>query len=69
MLKTVQQEEIGLWLGQLTVADEENRGATILPQLVTRLLEQYEHIFRETKDLPPERATDHTIVLKEGQSQ
>jgi hypothetical protein len=36
------------------------------PPEITKLVEQYNHLFQEPKDLPPQRQWDHNITLISG---
>ncbi|XP_042988692.1 uncharacterized protein LOC122316222 [Carya illinoinensis] len=53
------------WLLQLVAIDEKQAKAEVLPE-VEEVLQQFQTVFEEPIGLPPNRACDHQIVLKEG---
>lgn len=38
----------------------------LLPEVITALLERFQHLFEEPKQLPPHRTHDHCIPLEES---
>ncbi|WOH05104.1 hypothetical protein DCAR_0624517 [Daucus carota subsp. sativus] len=58
--------EDACFLCQVVAVEEETTTTNITPSSITALLQQYPDLFEEPKGLPPPRAHDHLIPLKDG---
>ena len=50
------------------ISTDQRPQETVVPVLITQLLQEFANIFVEPKKLPPHRARDHAIVLHPGTS-
>lgn len=65
-MKALQNEGEGFMLAYDDTGElEEKKGNEICP-LLKEVLEEFEEIFKEPTQLPPQRECDHAITWKEG---
>lgn len=67
MMKELSRESEAYYieLGMMTLCLQEERGRV---DGMKELLEEFQELFNEVIELPPERSCDHAIVIKEGSS-
>ncbi|KAE9622109.1 putative nucleotidyltransferase, Ribonuclease H [Lupinus albus] len=61
-MQVLLEEGEGLLLQYDTQPDSQSQ----IPQELEGILQEFQHVFREIDGLPPRRAHDHAIHLKEG---
>ena len=68
LIRTVQHEGKGMLLECETLERGQNEGQDVekVPQELKRLMKQYEVVMNDPVELPPSKALDHKIILKEG---
>jgi len=71
-LQAISVDQIDKWyngneLWATTVVEQSNQNdSTSIPVPVQAVLDKYQEVFQEPKDLPPHRSFDHAITLLPG---
>ena len=66
MIQTVENDGMGFWVQLGNVAAENLNEQPQTPLPVAQLLSRFELVFSMPTGLPPQRAREHSILLKEG---
>ena len=67
MILSVEGEAQGFWVQLGAISTEEVHGQQAIPHSIISILEKFQTVFDMPTGLPPLRAREHAIVLKEGQ--